>query len=69
MSEYHTTKIEVLYIDYDLFEGCGIEVVSNELSINDWRDVSIRGTKKSLMYYLQEYYGEGALYFKNNQID
>jgi hypothetical protein len=64
----YTIMIEVIEVDYDIFNECGIEVLANKVSLNDWLDLTIRGTRKKLLYFLETYHGESTSYFNTNQV-
>jgi len=68
MDELYIIMIEVIEVDYLIFEESNITILSNKVSVNDYRDLTIKGTKKELLSFLEIYHGEGIEYFNKNQV-
>lgn len=68
MKIMYKLNIEVTKIDYSVYDNLGISITKNEKSCNGWRDLTIEGTKVSLMYFLKVFMDEGEEYFNGNSI-
>ena len=68
MNNTRIMMIEVTSVDYSFFEENGLEILSNKLSVNDWRELTVKGTEKNLVHFLTEYHGESRSYLTRNEI-